>query len=67
MQHEWMLDVLSDLRTYSYNHKLQNLAEHLDDVILVAASNIAPLEARLGDIQTNGQEVRGYDRSAEAS
>ena len=66
MQHEWMLDVLNDLRTFSYNHKLLKLAEQLDDAIIVAASEIAPLEARLGDIQTNGQETRGYNRPAEA-
>lgn len=40
MQHDWILDVLSDLRTFADNHEMGRLAEHLDDAILMAASEI---------------------------
>lgn len=40
MQHDWIIDVLSDLRTFADNHRLGRLAEQLDDTILMAAAEI---------------------------
>jgi|GEM_PF-882602 len=44
MQHDWIIDVLSDLRTFAGNHKMTRLAEQLDDTILMAASEIKQTE-----------------------
>jgi hypothetical protein len=44
MQHDWIIDVLSDLRTFADNHNLGRLAEQLDDTILMAASEIQYIE-----------------------
>ena len=38
---DWMIDVLADLRACALNNKMTDLAEHLDDAILVAASEIS--------------------------
>jgi len=38
---DWMIDVLADLRICAKNNKMNLLAEHLDDAILVAASELA--------------------------
>jgi hypothetical protein len=40
MQNEWILDVLVDLRVFARSNGLGRLAEHLDDVALIAASDI---------------------------
>lgn len=37
MAHEWMIDVLADLRQYAVRHYHLRLAEQLDDAIVVAA------------------------------
>lgn len=50
MQHEWILDVLTDLRTFAHQNGLPVLAEHLDDTRLVAATELASTaEGRTGD------------------
>ena len=41
MQNEWILDVLTDLRTFAHQNGLGDLAEHLDDTRLVAAAELA--------------------------
>ncbi len=66
MQHDWMIDVLNDLRAFSYNHKMLRLAEQLDDAILVAASEMAPMEQNSGANVNNEPAVRGFNRSIEA-
>ena len=40
MQNEWILDVLTDLRTFAHQNGLAVLAEHLDDTRLVAAAEL---------------------------
>ena len=48
---DWMIDVLADLRACALNNEMTKLAEHLDDAILVAASELAQAsgkEAGLG-------------------
>lgn len=37
MKNEWMIDVLTDLRKFAAQQAMLDLAEHLDDAILVAA------------------------------
>ncbi|MEZ5869441.1 hypothetical protein LX70_02324 [Defluviimonas denitrificans] len=41
MQYTWILDVLTDLRTFAMANGLPALAEQLDDTSLVAATEIA--------------------------
>jgi len=38
---DWMIDVLADLRACALNSNMTVLAEHLDDAILVAASELS--------------------------
>ncbi len=40
-QNEWILDVLSDLRTFAAANGMSTLAEQLDDTKLIAATEIA--------------------------
>ena len=40
MTNEWMIDVLADLRAFAAKRAMLDLAEHLDDAILVAAVEI---------------------------
>ena len=37
MKNDWMLDVLTDLRQYALRNYYINLAEQLDDAIVIAA------------------------------
>lgn len=50
MGHDWILDVLTDLKTYARANGLPTLAEHLDDAQLVAQIEIASQtkEGRVG-------------------
>ncbi len=41
MQNEWILDVLSDLKTFAQKNGLAVLAEQLDDTRLLAATELA--------------------------
>lgn len=43
---DWILDVLTDLKSYAQKNGLTVLAEQLDDTRLVAAAEIATLDAR---------------------
>ena len=40
MTNEWMIGVLADLRKFAEKQAMLELAEHLDDAILVAAVEI---------------------------
>lgn len=40
MSNEWMIDVLADLRKFAAQQAMLELAEHLDDAIMVAAVEI---------------------------
>ena len=41
MQHEWILDVLADLRCYAVSNELAAVAEQLEDARLTAMAEIA--------------------------
>ncbi len=59
---DWMIDVLADLRVCALNNSMTELAEHLDDAILVAASEIARAsgrEAGLGGCRDEVGDVSG--------
>jgi hypothetical protein len=41
MKNDWIIDVLMDLRKFSAKNELSYLAEHLDDTIMVASTELA--------------------------
>ena len=51
MQYEWILDVLSDLKSFAQGNGLPALAEQLGDTSIVAATEIS----RLSDGGVGGQ------------
>ncbi len=46
MAHDWILDVLADLKTYAKKNGLSALAHELDDATLIAATEIASGEGK---------------------
>ena len=53
MTHEWMIDVLADLRQYAIRNYYLELAEQIDDAIVVAAVELrrAPAKERHRTLQ----------------
>ena len=45
MSHEWMIDVLKDLKKFAQTNGLMALAEQLDDSLLIAANEIRNVES----------------------
>ena len=43
-RHDWILDVLADLKEFALSADLPNLAEQLDDTALIALAEIASVE-----------------------
>jgi hypothetical protein len=43
MTEKWMIDVLADLREFAKDNCMGTLVKQLDDTILIAASEMAPL------------------------
>jgi hypothetical protein len=66
MQHDWIIDVLSDLRTFADNHEMGRLAEHLDDAILMAASEIKATDTDKVVMGTNEPKDNGLFRTISA-
>ena len=48
MQHDWILDVLADLKTFAQNNCLPGLAEQLDDTRHMALAEISVSGLRAG-------------------
>lgn len=48
MQHDWILDVLADLRSFAMTNGLPALAEQLEDSRMVAMAEVASLEEGAG-------------------
>ena len=44
MAHDWILDVLADLKAYASRNGLTALTEELEEVTLLAATEIASIE-----------------------
>ena len=45
-KYDWIIDVLTDLRTFSHANGLHNLAVELEDVALLAAAEISTRQAQ---------------------
>lgn len=61
MQNDWILDVLSDLRSFAQENGLPRLAQHLDETTLLAAtemSNARPNGARACAVDPIPQSAR---------
>lgn len=58
MKNDWIIDVLMDLKKFSAQNDFTHLAEHLDDTIMVASTELAsPVPARrslVGDREQTG-------------
>lgn len=46
MAHDWILDVLADLKTYASKNGLSALADELDEATLIAATEIASADGK---------------------
>lgn len=63
MTHEWMLDVLTDLRAYAQKHKLPAVAEQLEDARHVAIAEFS----RLNGVSESATKLEGApDRARHA-
>jgi hypothetical protein len=60
MRSDWILDVLTDLKTFATANDLPVLAEQLDDTAIVALAEIAALHERM---QGNGDNGTAKDLS----
>jgi len=60
MAHEWILDVLADLKTYAGRNGLPALVEQLDDSMLLAATEIASSEGKPRKAATQNAGTTGY-------
>ena len=67
MKNEWILDVLSDLRSYAVSNQLDVLAEQLDDARLVAAAELANLEGDKPPAALTNERVAGANRFLRAA
>lgn len=57
MQHDWVISVLADLKTFAQCNGLDRLAEHIDDTMMVAAADIsASAGARIDGISDHVEE-----------
>lgn len=62
MAHDWILDVLADLKTYAKKNGLAALADELDDATLIATTEIASVEGKapLAAVQNAGTSRYAY-------
>lgn len=62
MTNDWIIDVLMDLKKFSASNELDYLAEHLDDTIMVATTELAsPARSRrrlAGEIEQTHRHAR---------
>lgn len=63
MQHDWMIDVLTDLQSFAKQNEFRRLSEHLEDVIHIAAAEIAAKECVRTPREQNEPEDTGLHRS----
>ncbi|AVL54313.1 hypothetical protein CEP88_18035 [Roseobacter denitrificans] len=71
MRSDWILDALTDLKTFATANDLPVLAEQLDDTAIVALAEIASLHERTqnnahGDEHSSGGSASGAGASGHA-
>ena len=61
MKNDWIIDVLVDLKNFSAKNRLTDRAEHLDDTIAVATTELgSPSQARrylAGEYEQTGRHA----------
>lgn len=65
MRSDWILDVLTDLKTFANANELPVLAEQLDDTAIVALAEIAALHDRTQG-NTHGDDDIGRGDASDA-
>ena len=60
MAHDWILDVLADLKAYANKNGLPALVTELDEATLVAATEIASSEGKAPISATQHARTSGY-------
>lgn len=61
MQEDWVLDVLTDLKTFAQQNGMFQFSEHLDDTLLVAAAELSAHGRRKGGAGQS-ENLRGTDK-----
>jgi hypothetical protein len=61
MRHDWIIDLLNDLRAYALKNRLPILAERTEDLLEIAQAEIAARQA-LDDDSGGGQGGGGPPR-----
>ena len=46
MSKDWIIDVLADIRAFALDSKMMALSEHLDDAIILAATELKRVSER---------------------
>ena len=59
MKAYWVIDILKDIRQFSEKNGMVELAEHLDDAIFVAASEISARLSGAGSVDVGTGQARG--------
>ena len=70
MTNDWIIDVLMDLKKFSAKNQLGDLADHLDDTIMIATSELAsnrPLVRRLAGDSAEAREISGTAQSGDSA
>ena len=66
MEHDWILDVLADLRNYASRNDLPALAERLQEAVLLAAVEISSTEGVKDGVTDDARRFRNYARPVAA-
>ena len=59
MKAYWVIDILKDIRQFSEKNGMVELAEHLDDAIFVAATEIGAKLCGSGSVDSGNGKTRG--------
>ena len=59
MRSDWILDVLTDLKTFARVNGMPSLAEHLDDTAIVAMVEIAAMKDKHDAQRHHGEAAVG--------
>lgn len=63
MKADWVIDILKDIRQFSEQNGLVELAEQLDDAIFVAAFEIGASVSELGPVDSAKRKPRSAARA----
>ncbi len=59
MRNEWILDVLTDLKTFARTNGMPTLAEQLDDTVIVALAEAATQDETKADMRYGEEPIVG--------